>query len=71
MPTYEYECDRCGPFETEQKITDEPLTSCPRTMRTAVRGGYTEEPCDGAVKRVIAGTTSFVLKGSGWSKDGY
>ncbi len=31
----------------------------------------TERTCGGSVKRLIAGTSSFVLKGSGWAKDGY
>jgi putative FmdB family regulatory protein len=30
MPTYEYECPRCGTFEVEQKISDPTLTACPR-----------------------------------------
>ena len=59
MPTYEYKCDKCGAtFETEQKITDEPLREC------------REEGCDGEVRRQI-GLTAFTLKGSGWYKDGY
>lgn len=29
MPTYAYECQACGPFETEQRIVDRPLRSCP------------------------------------------
>lgn len=71
MPTYEYECERCGPFEVEQKISEPPLTRCPRTMREAVRGGFSKEPCDGNVKRLIPSATSFILKGPGWFKDGY
>lgn len=71
MPVYEYECDRCGSFEVEQKITAEPLTACPHTMREAVRGGFVAAPCDGNVRRLIASSTNFVLKGTGWFKDGY
>lgn len=71
MPTYEYECDRCGPFEVEQKITESPLSACPRVMADAVRGGHVAVPCYGQVKRLISGSTSFTLKGSGWFKDGY
>ena len=29
MPVYEYKCPKCGVFEATQKITDEPLTTCP------------------------------------------
>ncbi len=60
MPTYEYECTKCGKtLEAEQKITEPPLKDCPQTA------------CDGSLKRLIAGQTSFVLNGRGWFKDGY
>lgn len=52
MPTYAYKCDRCGEFETTQRVTDQPLAKCP--------------DCGGAVERLIAGTGGFVLKGSNW-----
>jgi putative FmdB family regulatory protein len=71
VPVYEYECDRCGTFEMEQKISDPPLTACPHMARAAVRGGFESEPCDGTVRRLIAGSTGFVLNGKGWFKDGY
>jgi putative FmdB family regulatory protein len=71
VPTYEYECDRCGPFEVEQKISDPPLTQCPRIETTIRRDGRVEEICCAPVKRLIPGSTSFVLKGPGWFKDGY
>ncbi len=52
MPIYEYRCDRCDDeFEVTQKITDAPLTECPR--------------CTGPVHKLIS-QSSFVLKGSGW-----
>jgi len=56
MPTYVYECRTCGRFDVEQRVVDEPLTHCPK--------------CGADVRRLI-GSTSFVLKGSGWAKDGY
>lgn len=31
----------------------------------------TNPPCGAPVRRLISGSTSFVLKGSGWYKDGY
>lgn len=29
MPIYEYECESCGRFTLEQKMTDDPLNTCP------------------------------------------
>ena len=58
MPIYEYRCDKCErEFEAEQRITDEPLRSCPHCRSRKVR-------------RLIS-QTSFVLKGSGWYSDLY
>jgi putative FmdB family regulatory protein len=51
MPIYEYRCEQCGDFEEMQRITDPPLTRCPK--------------CHKKVKRLIS-NTSFQLKGSGW-----
>ncbi len=57
MPTYEYECQKCGDhFEIEQKITAGKLTKCSK--------------CKGKLERIIA-ATGFSLKGGGWYKDGY
>lgn len=61
MPIYEYQCDKCGPFEVTQRITDAPLRRCPE--------------CRSKVRKLIS-QTSFQLKGTGWyvtdyaSKDG-
>jgi putative FmdB family regulatory protein len=50
MPTYEYECSRCGlHFEKQQSIKDEPLKECPT--------------CKGAVQRLVSGGSGFVMKG--------
>jgi putative FmdB family regulatory protein len=58
MPTYEYACDKCGhEFEAEQRITDDPLKSCPA--------------CRGRKVRRLISRTSFVLKGGGWYSDLY
>src|SRR5262245_28160762 len=51
MPVYEYRCEQCGDFEEMQRITDPPLTRCPK--------------CKRKVRRLIS-NTSFQLKGSGW-----
>jgi putative FmdB family regulatory protein len=53
MPTYEYECTACKhTFEEFQKITDKPLTECPR--------------CGGKVRRLISGGVGLIFKGSGF-----
>ena len=63
MPTYEYECLRCGNvFDIFQKMTDEPLKRCPK--------------CKGKVKRRIGAGSGIIFKGSGfyatdYRSDGY
>ena len=58
MPIYEYACARCeSEFEVEQRITEDPLRSCPRCRSRRI-------------KRLIS-QTSFALKGGGWYADGY
>jgi len=58
MPIYEYACGGCGSeFEIEQRITEDPVKSCPRCRSRKV-------------KRLIS-QTSFVLKGGGWYADLY
>jgi putative FmdB family regulatory protein len=53
MPTYEYECRKCGvAFERFQKITDPPLKRCPE--------------CRGAVVRKIGTGAGLLFKGSGF-----
>ena len=53
MPTYEYECTKCGhTFEAFQSITDKPLSRCPG--------------CRSAIRRVINGGLGVIFKGSGF-----
>lgn len=53
MPIYEYRCDSCGnELDALQKISDEPLSDCPKCGK-------------GALRRLIS-APSFRLKGSGW-----
>lgn len=58
MPTYEYLCEKCGhEFEREQRITEDPVKTCPQCRARKVR-------------RLIS-RTGFILKGSGWYSDLY
>ena len=58
MPIYEYACDKCeSEFEVEQRITDDPIKSCPHCNSRRI-------------KRLIS-RTSFLLKGGGWHSDLY
>jgi putative FmdB family regulatory protein len=53
MPTYEYECDKCGhKFEVFQSMTEPPRKRCPK--------------CRGKVRRLIGGGAGIVFKGSGF-----
>jgi putative FmdB family regulatory protein len=55
MPTYEYECEKCGyVFEEFQSINAEPLKKCKK------------EGCDGTVKRLFSAGAGFLFKGSGF-----
>ncbi len=58
MPTYEYECTKCGHnFEAFQKITDEPLDKCPK--------------CGKRAKRLISCGAGIIFKGSGFYATDY
>jgi putative FmdB family regulatory protein len=55
MPTYEYECEKCGQiFEEFQSISAEPIKKCPK------------DGCDGSVKRLFSAGAGFIFKGSGF-----
>ncbi|MFP4416549.1 MAG: FmdB family zinc ribbon protein [Chitinivibrionales bacterium] len=55
MPTYEYECEKCGKiFEEFQSITADPLTKC------------IDESCGGTVHRLLSPGAGFLFKGSGF-----
>ncbi|MDG5815836.1 zinc ribbon domain-containing protein [Chitinispirillales bacterium ANBcel5] len=55
MPTYEYECEKCGyVFEEFQSISSEPLKSCKK------------EGCNGAVQKLFSPGAGFLFKGSGF-----
>lgn len=58
MPTYEYECRKCGNcFEAFQSIVDEPLKRCPK--------------CKGKVQRCIGAGAGVIFKGSGFYQTDY
>ncbi|HUI91331.1 MAG TPA: zinc ribbon domain-containing protein [Chitinivibrionales bacterium] len=60
MPTYDYECEKCGlVFEEFQRITEPPLTVCKRPG------------CGGTVKRLISPGAGFLFKGSGFYSTDY
>ena len=53
MPTYEYECKKCGyNFEVFQSMSDEPLKTCVK--------------CGSEVRRLIFGGAGVIFKGSGF-----
>lgn len=58
MPTYEYECQRCGHvFEKFQKITDPPAKRCPK--------------CRGGVRKRIGAGAGILFKGTGFYATDY
>lgn len=58
MPTYEYECEKCGHrFEVFQSMKDEPVKRCPK--------------CKGKVRRLISAGAGIVFKGSGFYQTDY
>lgn len=62
MPIYEYRCETCGRvFEYQQKITDLPLTSCPKEIcqNDGQRG-------KGKVHRIISKGIGLIFKGNGF-----
>ncbi|ERP31262.1 FmdB family zinc ribbon protein [Chitinivibrio alkaliphilus] len=55
MPTYSYECSRCGKqFSLFQKMSEEPLEIC------------TFSDCGGTVRRIIGAGSGIVFKGTGF-----
>ena len=53
MPTYDYECEKCGyRYELFQSMKDEPKKRCPK--------------CKGKVRRLIGAGAGMIFKGSGF-----
>jgi putative FmdB family regulatory protein len=60
MPTYEYECPKCGNvFDEFQSISAPPLAYCPK------------EGCGAEAKRRFSAGGGFILKGSGFYATDY
>ncbi len=58
MPTYEYECDKCGHrFEVFQTMTEKPRKRCPK--------------CRGKVRRLLGGGSGMIFKGTGFYATDY
>jgi putative FmdB family regulatory protein len=58
MPTYEYECQKCGHhFELYQSIKDKPKKKCPK--------------CGGRLKRLVGTGAGILFKGSGFYQTDY
>jgi len=58
MPTYEYECEKCGfKFEKFQGMNDIPIKNCPE--------------CGKHVKRLFGTGAGMILKGSGFHANDY
>jgi len=58
MPTYEYECQKCGHrFDEFQSMTAKLLVRCPK--------------CKGKLKRLIGAGAGFLFKGSGFYATDY
>jgi len=58
MPTYEYECKRCGhEFERFQIMSAAPIRTCPK--------------CGGSVRRLIGSGAGIIFKGSGFDATDY
>lgn len=61
MPTYQYECLKCGKsFELFQSMKDDPLKTCPKDRCRMKRWGK------GRVKRLLGTGAGLIFKGSGF-----
>src|SRR6185436_4830779 len=61
MPTYEYQCDKCGhEFEKFQSMADRPLTTCPKELCKLKTWGK------GKVRKLISSGAGLLFKGSGF-----
>ena len=68
MPFYSYLCDKGHEVDVEQRITEDVLTTC---IWSPDEGGTDPLAGCGAPCHRLLSKSSFVLKGGGWSGDGY
>lgn len=63
MPIYVFECPNCLDTKdlmvSSHKEAEDTIMECDR------------EKCEGLKMKHVIAPTSFILKGSGWAKDGY
>ena len=57
MPTYEYDCVKCGRFDFFQRINEDHLAVCPT--------------CGGSVRRLISASAGILFKGNGFHTTDY
>ena len=61
MPTYEYECRKCGKmFEATQSMRDPTLKTCPQNLCRMRSWGK------GRVKRLLSSGAGLIFKGTGF-----
>jgi len=60
MPTYEYQCKKCGHrFSEFQRIVDPPIKDCPKCSKK------------NCVEQIISGGSGLIFKGSGFYETDY
>ena len=60
MPTYEYQCQKCGHrFSEFQRIVDPPIKDCPECKKKS------------CVEQIISGGSGLIFKGSGFYETDY
>jgi putative FmdB family regulatory protein len=61
MPTYEYECKKCGKqFDFFQSIKADPLKTCPKEACRMKKWGK------GKIQRLLSSGAGLIFKGSGF-----
>jgi putative FmdB family regulatory protein len=66
MPTYEYQCEKCGKgFEAFQSMRGEPFRECPKALCREKKWGH------GRVKRLLGTGAGLIFKGSGFYTTDY
>jgi len=66
MPTYDYECEKCGQtFETFQSMKDKAFETCPESGCRMETWGH------GKVKRLLGTGAGLIFKGSGFYTTDY